>query len=76
MNLHAAEGAFPHVLSSRTHALLPHCGLANTISPDQIFYQAKVARLLHSDGGTTGNSERRWQADRADCARVKIIVFL
>jgi hypothetical protein len=37
-------------------ALLPHRGLADAISPDQIFHNGNVAKLLRSDGGVRRNS--------------------
>jgi hypothetical protein len=37
-------------------ALLPHRGLADAISPDQIFRAVIAARLLRSDGNARRNS--------------------
>ena len=38
-------------------ALLPQVGLADAISPDQIFVTVNAAGLLRSDGNTTGTGK-------------------
>jgi hypothetical protein len=38
-----------------TRALLPHCGLVDAISTDQISHNGNAAELLRSDGGATRN---------------------
>jgi hypothetical protein len=76
MNLHAAEGTLPHVLVPEHSHFFDTVVLLIPSRPIRVLPDANVARLLRSDGGKTGNSKWRWQADCAECARVKIIVFL
>ena len=49
-------------------------GITDAFSPDQ-FCSPQCRKMLRSDGGTTRNSQQRWQPI-AECVRVKIIVFL
>jgi hypothetical protein len=68
MNPHAAEGTFPHVLVPEHSHFFDTVVLLIPSRPIRFFTDANVARLLRIDGGKTGNSKRRWQADRAECA--------
>jgi ATP-binding cassette subfamily B protein len=51
-------GTFPHLRSSQRCALLPHVGLADAITPDQISVVANAAGLLRSDGSAMGTAEK------------------
>src|SRR3977135_2519063 len=70
-----AEGTFPHLRSSPRRVLLPHCGLADAISPDQIFANADAAGLLRSDGNSAGTAEKHPSFDRTRPIKVGFSFF-
>jgi hypothetical protein len=52
-------------------ALLPHHGLADAITPDQVLAVVNAARLLRSDGSAVETAEKYLSFDRTERIRIR-----
>jgi hypothetical protein len=63
-----------HAKFPTSHALLPHHGLADAITPDQVPVAVDAGEMLRSDGVAKATAEQAASFDRMSHARASFLL--